>query len=91
MGDKNRGTDTARVQTNTHPSDQTPSDAVIEAVATHKGIDSTGLTDPLCEAIDPDALDMACRTSAVHITFEYHGCLVTVDDENQVELTELPH
>lgn len=63
---------------------------MIEAVANEKEIDPTNLTDQLFEAIDPDALNTACRTSAVHVTFEYHGYLVSVDGKNQVNLTELP-
>lgn len=72
----------------TRQSDQTPSTAVIEAVAAHEAVDPKTLTEPLCEAIDPDGLDAVCRNSAVRVTFEYHGYLVTIDSENQVDLTD---
>ncbi len=72
-----------------HSADLTPSMAVIEAVAAREGVDPTTLTDPLCEAIDPEALNTMCRTSTVRVTFEYHGYLITIDGDNQVDLIEI--
>lgn len=75
---------------NTRSSRLTPTTAVIEAVAAREGIDPLDLTDSLCDVIDPDGLNAVCRTGTVRVTFAYHGYLVTVDGDNQVELTEIP-
>ena len=69
-------------------SDEPAAMAVIKAVADKVGIDPVDLTDPLSDAIDPDALDAVCRYSSAHVTFEYHGYFVTVDSTNQVELSD---
>ena len=68
--------------------DKKASLAVIKAVANEEGIDSRALTDPLFEAIDPGALDAICHNSSVRVSFEYHGYLVTVDGENNVNLSD---
>lgn len=58
--------------------------AVVEAVATRKGVDPTELP-PLHDAIDPDALESVVATGAdgggvFFVEFEFAGCIVTVDD-----------
>lgn len=73
----------------TNASGQTPSTAVIRAVAAREGVEPMDLTEPLGETIDPDGLDSVCRTSTVHVTFEYHGYIVTIDTDNQVNLVKI--
>jgi hypothetical protein len=64
------------------------STAVIEAVADREGTNKADLPGPvLFEAIDPDALNALCRNDSVRVSFNCHGYLVTVDSENNVELT----
>lgn len=64
------------------------STAVIEAVADREGVEKTDLAGPvLFEAIDPGALNRICRNDSVQVSFEYRGYFVTVDSENNVELT----
>jgi hypothetical protein len=84
-----RAVDTLRGDLMTDSAERTASTAVIEAVATHDEIDPLDVTPPLCEAIDPDGLNAVCRTSSVRVSFQYHGYLVTIDGENQVDLTEI--
>jgi hypothetical protein len=73
----------------TNSSGLAPTTAVIEAVAARESIEPLDLTEPLCKAIDPDGLNTVCCSSPVHVTFEYHGYLVTIDGDNQVDLTEI--
>lgn len=69
------------------PSGWTPCIEVIEAVAAREGVDPVDLTPPLSEAIDPEGLNAVCRGSPVRVTFEYHGYLVTIDGNGQVDLS----
>lgn len=70
--------------------DETPSQAVVEAVA--NAIDQSPLElVPLADAIDPDALDAMLDTpngepSAVTVTFEYCG-LEVMATPNEIQLT----
>ena len=73
----------------TNSSGQTPSTAVIQAVAACEGVEPMELMEPLGETIDPDGLNSVCRTSTVHVTFEYHGYIVTIDTDNQVDVAEI--
>ena len=74
---------------NTNSSGRTPSTAVIEAVAAREEVEPLDLTEPLAEAIDPDGLNAVCRTNPVRVTFEYHGYIVTIDGDTQVDLTDI--
>jgi hypothetical protein len=58
-------------------------------VAASEEVDVCALTEPLYKSIDPDGLNAVCSTSTVRVTFEYHGYLVTIDGDNQVDLTEI--
>lgn len=73
-------TDTVRVSLD----DVAPSTAVVEATA---AVTDTPPTDcpPLGEHVDPDALDkvFADRSSG-ELTFTYHDCEVTVDNDSAV-------
>ncbi len=73
----------------TDSSNRTPSTAVIQAVAACERVEPVDLMEPLSEAINPDGLNAVCRASTVHITFEYHGYIVTIDADNQVDLAEI--
>lgn len=73
---------------------ESPSLAVIEAVADREGVDPTDLDRSLFEVIDPDALDAVIRSDAggrapspLRVTFHYHGYEVTVSSDGQVELS----
>lgn len=62
--------------------------AVIDAVAAREGRDAPFLDDPLYETVDPESLDGLFRGTAGSVTFEYHGYIVTVDSEGDVDLTD---
>lgn len=82
--------------------DQTPSEAVIRAVASASGRKPTPLSnteggetlDPLYNVINPDALDKLCNSttensqSAGTVKFRYSGYAVTVDGTELVTVTE---
>ena len=72
---------------------ETPSFAVVEAVAAEEGIDPVELRRPLHEVIDPDALDRlvdsyADRPGAVpfEVSFSYYGHAVTVSSGGTVRV-----
>ncbi|USZ70668.1 HalOD1 output domain-containing protein [Natronosalvus halobius] len=74
------------------PMEETPAQAIIDAVAAANGCDPLSLP-PLFDAIDPDALNglvsqprsgPARRSWA--LSFEYGGWLVTVDADHQIVL-----
>lgn len=62
-----------------------PSQAVIDAVASREGVEPVNLEPPLYDAIDPDALDALVKLTApgpeqapIAIEFPYHGYEVHV-------------
>lgn len=67
------------------------SSAVIEAVADREGVDQTYLAGPpLYESIDVDALDTICQFAPILVSFKFHGYIITVDSENNVEVIDAP-
>jgi hypothetical protein len=69
-------------------SDGTLSYAVIESVAAREGVDPLHLDEPLYETVNPDALDSLFRGSTGSVVFEFHGYIVTVDSDGDVDLTD---
>lgn len=65
--------------------DDSPSRAVILAVADAERVDPTDLP-PISEAIDPDALDRLVSRDVGHVRFDYHGYTVTVDRRGVVDI-----
>ncbi len=69
--------------------------AVVEAVARERGVATTELRPPLCEVVDPDALDLLFdpgrqdRHETVRIEFEYVGCGVSIATDEPVEVRPL--
>ncbi|WP_227378196.1 HalOD1 output domain-containing protein [Haladaptatus halobius] len=60
---------------------------VIKAVANVLGVEPMDLDPPLGTVLDPDALDILCRTdghSSVSVQFQYVDCNVTVEDGDVV-------
>lgn len=72
------------------------STTVVEAVAEAKGVATADLSEPLAEYVDPDGLDHLFRARANgeprstdgSLTFRFEGCLVRVDADGSVEVTE---
>jgi hypothetical protein len=75
--------------------DQTPSEAVVSAVAALSGASASGTDDPtafppLYEVVDTDALNALFErawdsdASDVSVTFRYADCVVTVEGGGQV-------
>lgn len=70
------------------------SHTVVEAVAEAEGVDPLELTPPLCEVIDPDALDHLFATTPVDsrmdgkVTFDYNGYEVTAWGSGYVSVRE---
>jgi hypothetical protein len=62
------------------------SEAVVEAVADAKDVDSTELEPPLTTVVDADALDnlFVSETDGC-VVFEYSGCEVVVESNRTVE------
>lgn len=70
-----------------------PSEAVIDAVADREGVDPTELTVPLYEAIDPDALDAIVQTGpeadpSLRVEFDYYGYAVVVTGDGSVRVAD---
>jgi hypothetical protein len=65
-------------------SEQSPSEAVVAAVAANEGVSETELERPLFEVVDPDALDSLFRWGTGRVTFEYLGYEVTVESGGAV-------
>ncbi|MFC4543785.1 HalOD1 output domain-containing protein [Halosolutus amylolyticus] len=73
--------------------DRTPSEAVIDAVATASETDAIELADefgPLYDAIDPSALDaLFDREDAIGtVRFRYAGYQIVVDHDGRIELAD---
>ena len=69
------------------------SDAVVEAIAEHQGVDPTALVPPLYEVLDPDALDAlfapthsSHHRSTGHVRFTYRAIEVTVESDGTVSI-----
>lgn len=71
------------------PSETRPSTAVVRAVAAREGVTPTELDRSLYNAVNPDALDTLFNESDGSVTFRFHGYIVTLDSEGDVELTEI--
>ncbi|WP_255150258.1 HalOD1 output domain-containing protein [Halorarius halobius] len=72
-------------------------DAVTEALASHRGVDRTDLSTPLYEVIDPDALEALYRTdfdasaeSHPAVSFKYEGDRVVVAGPNNIVIQPQP-
>jgi hypothetical protein len=63
-----------------------PSQAVVEAVADHRGVAVEELRDPLYDVVDPDALDDLFRDGTGRVAFEYLGYDVTVRHDGTVDV-----
>lgn len=70
-----------------------PSTAVIEEVADREGVDVDAISEPLADAIDPDALDdmvesLTAKDGHGTMSFTYAGYEVTVRSSGHVDLEE---
>ncbi|WP_254523643.1 HalOD1 output domain-containing protein [Natrinema caseinilyticum] len=74
-----------------------PSQAIVEAIAAHEGVDVTEIEppayDPLYTVVNPEALDelfapTADSASDVVVTLEYEGYTVVVRAGSEVEVRE---
>lgn len=63
-----------------------PTETVLHEVAEQKGVPPEELNPFLYDVIDPDALDTIFRGDTGHVSFEYHGYIVTVSHTGNVEL-----
>lgn len=71
--------------------DESPSTAVVEAVAERRGVETTELPQKLYDVIDPDSLDSlfaAGKTTGGTVTFTYCGYTVTVTADGGVDLDD---
>lgn len=64
-------------------------EAVLAAVAEHKGVDQTALDPPLYEVIRPEALDRLFADTNGQVTFEYLDTVVTIDADREVSVRAL--
>ena len=71
--------------------------AVIEAIAAHRGVESTELVTPLHEVIDADALEAMYRTgsgspteSYPTVRFTYEGDAIVVKGPNDIKVQSAP-
>lgn len=71
------------------PSDDSPSLAVVRAVASREGVAPEELPEPLYDSIESDALDDLLETGPGRVRFEYLGYEVTVRGTGDVELEPL--
>ena len=62
------------------------SSAVVEAVASAEGVEPFDLSEPLYDAINPDALDALFAGNDGRVTFEYHGYRVTAHASGEVDV-----
>ncbi|MWV64819.1 hypothetical protein GRS48_08285 [Halorubrum sp. JWXQ-INN 858] len=73
---------------------ESPSQAVVEAVAEREGVDPTDLTVPLYDAVDPEALDAVVQEAlkyddpSFRIEFRYYGYTISVSADGSVEVSE---
>jgi|AntRauTorcE11898_2_1112593.scaffolds.fasta_scaffold14106_3 hypothetical protein len=75
---------------------QSPSQAVIEAVADREGVDPVNLSIPLYDTIDPDALDTIVQgredgtESSIRVEFTYYGYSIAVSAGDSVQVLDAP-
>ncbi|MDQ2052306.1 HalOD1 output domain-containing protein [Natronolimnohabitans sp. A-GB9] len=76
-----------------------PTEAIVEAIAAHEGVDVTDIEppayDPLYTVVNPEALDRLFQTpvdseGAVRVVLEYEGYEITVDSDGDVEVVDRP-
>lgn len=69
-------------------------EGVIEAIASHRGVDPLELTTPLHTVIDADALNGLYRRDTAGpsptVAFFYEGERVIVDGPNEITIQEAP-
>ncbi|MFP8954949.1 HalOD1 output domain-containing protein [Natrialbaceae archaeon A-arb3/5] len=73
-----------------------PTQAIIEAIAAHEGVDVTEIEppayDPLYTVIDPEALDTLFRTptdsSNARVHLEYEGYEIVVYSDGNVDVSD---
>lgn len=69
--------------------DETPTVAVVDAIAGSEGVDALDLP-PISECIDPDALNTICESlDDGYITFTYCGYSVTVNHDMRIHVKDL--
>lgn len=83
-----------RFATSSAPSNSTPCEDLVLAVADAKGVSPMALP-PLNDVIDPDALDTIVNSfdgeepsDRGRVTFTYSGYTVVVDGDGEVSVTE---
>lgn len=66
----------------------TTTQSIVEAVAELDGADPLELTPPLCEVVDPEALDslFAHDTATGKVVFSYNNCEVSVFSDGFVSV-----
>ena len=62
------------------------SEAVLNAIASAEGVETSELSVPLHSAVDTDGLDRLFTAGVGHVVFQYYGYEVTVDAEAAVTL-----
>ncbi|WP_306058174.1 HalOD1 output domain-containing protein [Natronococcus wangiae] len=75
-----------------------PTQAIIEAIARHEGVDVTEVEppayEPLYTVVNPEALDSLFRTASdaatadAHVSLEYAGYDITVHSDGRVDVTD---
>lgn len=85
---------TSEMTTHRIAAEETPSTAVINAIAETRGLDPLELDVCLYDHVDGSALDSLIDPDAgagqVRITFEIPGCHVTVDSGGVITVTPVP-
>lgn len=64
--------------------------SLVKAIATREGVEPTSLSPPLNTVIDMDALEVLFtgqNDGFVHITFSYNGYRITVEGEEDAQIT----
>lgn len=59
-------------------------EAILLEISEQTGVPPAEMNPPLFDVIDPDALETLFRGNTGHVSFEYHGFLVTVDHTGTV-------
>lgn len=74
------------MRTNSGEDSPSLSEAVLYEVSKKTGESPKELNPPLFDVIDPEALDSIFRADTGHVSFEYHGYVVTVSHAGTVNL-----
>lgn len=96
MGGFQRLMEHAAIVSYTIDEDESPTTAVVRAVARAKGCDELTLDPPLATVIDPDALEqLFARTSMLNgenitLTFRYVDHEVTITGDGTVDVVPVP-